>query len=344
MTTEQFLSPQGHPDGARGLTDFPPESPPIVWLARLGAAFVVIQAYIYLRWIFSNQFVSTPTGADPIPGSELVWIRVWEAVCIVGGIVFLGWIIRKTRRDGALPALGVVVFAWLLTAWQDPGVNYIRPVFSYTSGFFNRGTWAQFIPGWVNHAGANPQPIWFWLGTYMLFFPLGVLGVDKLLTAVRRAVPRINRAGLIAFMFVTFSFLEFVVEQIFQRMGLWAYPRVNHDWSLFTGTITQFPIYEGLAFGGTVSVIAMIIYCLRRKDGYMITDTGIQTLRNKRTVGTVRVLALAAVLNVVMLVFNMGFNVVNQHADTTPPSIPSYFSNGMCGLADNVPCTPPTSR
>jgi hypothetical protein len=111
-----------------------------------------------------------------------------------------------------------------------------------------------------------------------------------------------------------------------------------------TGTITQFPVYEGFAFGGSVSLISMIIYCFRNEDGHMITDTGIQTLRNTRTISIVRVLALTAVLNLTMLVFNMGFNMVNQHADTSPPVIPSYFSNGMCGLADNPPCPPPTSR
>lgn len=344
MDTEQVVSPQASTDGAHRRADVSQEAPPVVWLARLGALFVVVQAYVYLRWIFSDQFVSTPTGADPIPGSQMMWIRLWEAICIVGGIVFIGWIVRSTRRDGAISAVGVLVSAWLLAAWQDPGVNYIRPVFSYTSGFFNRGTWAQFLPGWVNHAGANPQPIWFWLGTYGLLVPLGIYGGDKLLAAFRRAFPRINKAGLIALMFVTFSILEAVVEQLFQRMGLWAYLRVNHGWSVFTGTITQFPIFEGLAFGGTVSVIAMIIYCFRKKDGSMITDTGIDTLRNKRSIGITRVLALAAVFNLTMLVFNMAFNMVNQHADTMPPHIPSYFSNGMCGLADNPPCPPPTSR
>jgi hypothetical protein len=344
MTAEPFLSAPTSQHGAGDVTAHAKESPVIVWLARVGAFFVVVQAYVYIRWICSDQFVSTPTGSDKIPGTQLIWIRFWEAVCIVGGVVFVGWIIHKTRRDKALPTLGVLAGAWLLAAWQDPGVNYIRPVFSYTGGFFNRGTWAQFIPGWVSHAGANPQPIWFWLATYMLLVPLGDQGFYKLIAPTRRVFPRINKAGLIFAMFVIFSILDFTIEQLFQRMGLWAYLRVNHGWSLFTGTITQFPIFEAVAFGGTVSVLSVIIYCFRNQDGYMITDTGIEKLRNKRTVGIVRILALTAVFNLIMLVFNMGFNMVNQHADTTPPAIPSYFSNGMCGLADNPPCPPPPSR
>jgi len=54
----------------------------------------------------------------------------------------------------------------------------------------------------------------------------------------------------------------------------------------------------------------------------------------------VRVLALAGVLNVVMAIFNVGFNYVNQHADVTPPHVASYFANGFCGLSPSHPCPP----
>ncbi len=43
-----------------------------------------------------------------------------------------------------------------------------------------------------------------------------------------------------------------------------------------------------------------------------------------------------------MLAFFLGYNVVNQRADTTQPSpaVPSYYENNMCGLGDNPECTP----
>jgi hypothetical protein len=331
----------------RGDTDAPPESresPPIVWLARLGALFVLLQAYVYVRWICSDKFAASPTGPDKIPGATLAWIRIWEAICIVGGIVFIGWIVRTTRRDRALPVLGVYVLAWLLAAWQDPGVNMIRPVFAYNSGFFNRGTWASFIPGWVSKGPENPQPIWYWLATYLLFMPLAVQGLDKLIAGFRRVAPRINKAGITAALLVMFTLLDASIEQVFQRMGLWAYLRVNHDWSLFSGTMNQFPLYEGIAFGGIVSVLGIVMYAFRNDNGHMVTDRGIERLRNRRAVSATRVLALTAVFNVVMVVFNMGFNVVNQHADTTPAHVPSYFSNGMCGIGTDPPCPPRPSR
>jgi Spirocyclase AveC-like len=329
---------------ATGMSDQPSDSPPIVWLARLGAVFVALEVYVYVRWILSDKFVAAPVGADKIPGATLAWVRAWEGVCIVGGSVFIGWFIRKTLRDRAFPAMGVFVVAWLLAAWQDPGVNGIRPVFGYNSGFFNRGTWADFIPGWVVKGAENPQPIWYWLATYFLFMPLAVLGIDKLISTTRRLIPRINIAGVVAVLFVMFTVLDIVIEQLFIRMGLWAYPRVNHDWSLFTGTMNQFPLYEGVVFGGIVSVLTIVVYCFRDKDGHMITDAGIDKLRIKRTVSVVRILALTAVFNMIMLIFNMGFNMVNQHADTMPAHVPSYFHNQMCGLGPNRSCPPVSSR
>ena len=43
------------------------------------------------------------------------------------------------------------------------------------------------------------------------------------------------------------------------------------------------------------------------------------------------------------MVFMLGFNFINQHADTQPPAddIPSYVHHNMCGIGHNPPCPPP---
>lgn len=317
------------------------DAPRVVWLARIGVLFVLLQAYIYGRWIFSDQFTPAPTGSDPLSASQEFWIRCWDIVSIAACVGFLIWIVWKTVRDRAIPTLGIVTIAWMLTAWQDPGVNYIRPVFSYNDHFFNRGTWAQFIPGWVNHAGANPQPIFFWVATYSGLMVVGILGICQLLDRVRKAFPRINKAGLLALLFLFSVISDAVAESIWMHQGLWAYPRVNGTWSLFTGGITQLPLFEPLVFGGFVGTAATAIYYFRDSNGHMITDTGLRKLTIKRGRTPVRVLALCTVLNVLMLVFNMGWNMVNQHADTTPTHVPSYFSSELCGLGASSACPPP---
>ncbi|WP_085128165.1 spirocyclase AveC family protein [Mycolicibacter engbaekii] len=317
------------------------ESPPIVWLARLGAVFVVFQLYVYLRWIFSDSFASTPAGPDPIPASSMFWIRFWEIGCVLLGIGLLWWIVRKLRAEREFPPIGIFVVAWLLAAWQDPGVNATRPVFAYNSGFFNRGTWGEFIPGWVSKGAENPQPLIYFLASYIVLTPLAIMGIDKLIGRLRTAAPRLNRAGVLGLMVLLFTVIDIVMEQFFHRVGLWTYLRVDGSWSIFTGHLYQFPLYEGVFFGGIVSTLSIAIYCFRDKDGRMITDAGIEKLRNKRVVPLVRILALTGVFNVIMMVFMLGFNLVNQHADTQPAQdIPSYLHHDMCGLGPNPPCPP----
>ena len=51
-------------------------------LARIGVLFVLLQMYVYGRWIFSDQFTPTPTGPDPLPGSQEFWIRFWDVASI----------------------------------------------------------------------------------------------------------------------------------------------------------------------------------------------------------------------------------------------------------------------
>lgn len=317
------------------------DSPPIVWLARVGALIVALQAYIYIRWILSDEFTPIPPGPDPVP-THTVWIiKIAEAICIVGTIASIIWLVRKTRREGRFPTIGVFLVAWLLAAWQDVGVNAVRPVFGYNTEFFQMGTWAEFVPGWVSKGAETPAPILYTLGDYFLFFPLAVLGINAMVERARKRWPRLNKAGIVAGLLLLFLVLDTIGEQLLQRQGLWTYFRVNETWSMFTGTIAQFPLYENIVFGSIVMVLSICIYIFRRKDGGLVSDAGIERLKTKRGVSIIRILALTAVINAIMLVFNLGYNLVNQHADITPPSVPSYLHVEMCGAPGNLPCPPP---
>ncbi|WP_461418205.1 spirocyclase AveC family protein [Gordonia sp. GN26] len=314
------------------------ESPPIVWLARLGAVFVAIQAYVYIRWIFSDSFSPIPTGPDEVPTHTLVIIRASEVICIVGVIASIIWLVHRTRKDGQFPTLGVFMMGWLLTCWQDVGVNAVVPVFSYNSAFLNMGTWGEFVPGWVAKGPETPAPILYELADYMLFLPLAVVGIDKLVRSARARWPRLNKAGIVIALLLIFLVLDTASEQFLQRQGLWSYLRVNDTWSIFTGTLNQFPLYEGVFFGSVVMVASMCFYLFRRNGDQLITDAGIERLKITRGVAVVRILAFSAVMNLILAVFFLGFNLVNMHADVAPTDVPSYLHQNMCGLAENPPC------
>lgn len=325
----------------RDLLPIGKDSPPIVWLARIGAVILVFQIYVYARWIFSDEFYRVPPGPDPVPTTTFWIIKVAEVICVVGTIACIVYLWRKTKETGKFPTIGVFLFAWLLSAWQDVGVNAIRPVFAYNTEFVQMGTWASFIPGWVEKGPDTPAPIIYTIGDYFVFFPLAILGIDALVRRMRKRWPRINRFGIVVGLLVFFFVVDTTAEQILQRQKLWTYFRVNDTWSIFTGTLNQFPMYEGVFFGAVVMVAGICLYIFRRKDGGLISDAGIERLKINRGVGFVRILAMTTVINAIMLVFNLGFNFANQHANTLAPDVPSYLHVNMCGVNDNPACPPP---
>ncbi|MGW0357214.1 spirocyclase AveC family protein [Nocardia nova] len=154
----------------------------------------------------------------------------------------------------------------------------------------------------------------------------------------RWRLPRINRAGLIAFVMILMFAQDVIGELITLVQGVDRYPWVGGGISLWPGTDYQFPLYEGLGWGCGMVGWSAVIYCFRNSGGEMITDRGLDRLKIRRGRTLVRVLALGAVFNLAMLVFMVGFGAINQHADTTQPTVPSYLQNGMCGLGGNPPC------
>jgi hypothetical protein len=179
--------------------------PVVVVLAVIGAVFAVIQVLVLGRWMLSDLFTPTPTGADPVSLWDLSWTRIWEVVSVAGSIGFVVWMARHFKSSATVRTIVVVVGAWMLTAWQDPGVDFARPVFSYSSVFFNMGTWGSQVPFWPQRGGGNPQPILFWIATYLLFVPLIMLNTQLIMTRVRRRFPRLRLAGLAAILFVVMA-------------------------------------------------------------------------------------------------------------------------------------------
>jgi len=322
-------------------TDSPIRSrfPVVLVLAVAGSLFGVVQLAILGQWVFSDRFYAYPTGADAVSGWDLAWTRTWEVISVVGSVAFVVWMSRRYKTDATVKTIAIIVGAWMLTAWQDPGVNLTRPVFSYSSAFLNMGTWDQQVPGWPHRAGGNPQPILFWIATYLLFVPLVMLNTQAIMGWVRRRFPTLRIAALAAILFVVMAVQDILIEELWLWQGLYRYVRVPENFSIFTGTILQMPLYEVLFWGGGMTALVGLLFVFRQSDGTMALDKGIERVPAKyRT--PVRVLALGGLLNIAFLLFNFGYNVNNHFADVnlSPEQAPSYVTNDMCGLAANPPC------
>ncbi len=314
--------------------------PIVLVLAVAGGLFAIVQLVVLGQWVLSDRFTPTPTGADPVAGWDMFWTRAWEVISVVGSIGFLIWMVRHFKSNTTVRTIVIVVGAWMLTAWQDPGVNFARPAFSYSSAFFNMGTWDRQVPFWPERVGGNPQPILFWIATYLLFVPLIMLATQAIMTWVRNRFPELRIGALAAILFVVMAIQDIIIEELWLWQGLYRYVRVPEHFSILPGTILQMPLYEVIFWGGGMTAIVGLLFVFRHLDGTMAIDRGIERVPARHRTA-VRVLALAGLLNIAFLLFNLGYNVNNHFAETnlTPHQAPSYMTNHMCGLAANPPCS-----
>jgi hypothetical protein len=313
--------------------------PVVVVLAVIGALFGALQVVVLGHWMLSSSFTPTHTGGDPVTGWDMTWTRIWEFISVAGSVGFAIWMARHFKANSTVRTIVVCVCAWMLTAWQDPGVDFARPAFSYSSAFFNMGTWGEQIPFWPHRAGDNPQPVLFWIATYLLFVPLIMLSTQAVMTRIRKMFPRAGFAALAVALFAVMAIQDILIEQLWLWQGLYRYVRVPEHFSLFPGTILQMPLYEVIFWGGGMTALVGLLFVFRAEDGTMLTDRGIERVPARHRTA-VRVLALGGLLNLCFLLFNFGFNVNNHFAETnlTPQQAPSYFTNDMCGMAANPQC------
>jgi len=93
--------------------------------AAVGAAFIALQLYIFVRWVGSPQFTPTPPGDAPLPAWSEFQIWLFQAsfpLFILGGIA---WFVWQTRRDGRAPAYGLIMFGWA-SAYCGPASRTTR--------------------------------------------------------------------------------------------------------------------------------------------------------------------------------------------------------------------------
>lgn len=315
---------------------------PVVWFATLGGALLVLQAYVYGRWLLAGPR-RTPTGPDPVPD----WMRVVVHLCEIGAIV--GWVIavyffivRPWRRKRPVPLVGILIAAFLTVEWQDLLCNYFNHAFTYNAAVFNFGAWYSYIPGWTSpRADHIAEGIGFVTPMWSLAMLLPAILIADLMRRTRVRWPRIGTTGLLGVALLAGMVTDVIIEPLFNRLGVYVFAGTIPSLTLWPGRYYQFPIYEAPILGACFAAFASLLY-FRDDKGRTIAERGIDTLRVGRTqAGVVRFLALSGFLNAVML----GYAVLYVPT-TLMPSFTfakdvvdrSYFRNELCGPGTTYAC------
>jgi hypothetical protein len=124
-----------------------------------------------------------------------------------------------------------------------------------------------------------------------------------------------------------------MIEIILIRSGVYAYPGAIRSLSLFAGQTYQFPLTEGLSFGGLGVGATALLSHYRRADGATWAEYGIEQIRFFGQAGR-EWIRFFAVFGFIHGSFFMLYTLPNQflslNSDPYPPHYPSYLENGMC--------------
>jgi len=310
-------------------------TPAVVRWAWLGGAILVFIVYVFARWFITGRAVPTDPGPDPLsPVMHNFIIGVQWVAMLMGAAAFWYFVIRPWRREGQLTTTGMLYIAWLTLFFQDPMMNYTSATVLYNSYMVNLGTWTLgSTPGWTSPNGNHlPEPlllivVGYTIIGYSLCFP-----VLALLNKCKERWPSLSKFRLALIGIAILIVLDTLFESLLLRTGVYAYPGGIREITLFAGETYQFPMTEGIFYGGLTIGMTMILLLYRDDKGQTFVDRGIEKLRVKKIARQwIKFLALFGYVHISMfVVFTIPMQWLATHSDPFPEGYPSYMINGLC--------------
>jgi len=328
-----------------------PEStakPVRIW-AIAGGAILAFQLYVWIRWITGPYFKRVPAGPSDPPTLMKVVLLAWTAVIVLGlpvGIYY--FIIRPWRRERRITLDGMLLVACGLLFFQDPLLNYFNTWSTYNSWMFNRGSWVQHIPGWVSYGEPGrmmAEPLLMNAPGYSYGVLLCTILGCWVMRRAKARWPKISNVGLIGVLVVWTFFFDLVMEGLFlMPMGLYIYPGAIKSLSINAGTYYQWPVYEGLMWGGVQAGLCALRYFTDDR-GRTFVERGLERVQGGFAKQQLtRFLAVFAACSMFFFVFyNIPAQWFAMHQDPWPADIVkrSYFLMGICGDGTDRLCPDP---
>jgi hypothetical protein len=322
---------------------------PITIWAAIGGALLVLQLYVWTRWITGPYFTRVPGGPTDPPMYMKAFLTFNAILVCIGLPTAIWWfIVRPWRRERRITLDGMLLVSMGLMFFQDPLLNYFNTWCTYNTSLWNRGSWSSEIPGWVSPEAPGRQ-----VAEPLLInapgYAAGVLMITIFGCWVMRKIkarwPHITNLRLIL---VTYAFtfvLDFVMEAGFMLpFGLYTYPGAIRSVSMFAGTYHQWPVYEGLMWGGVQAAMCCLRY-FTDDSGRTVVERGLDQVRG----GAVKqqltrfFAVFAGISACFFVIYNLPAQWVGMHADHWPADQlkRSYFNGGICGDGTDVPCPDP---
>jgi hypothetical protein len=319
-----------------------------IW-AVVGGAILLLQLYVWTRWITGPYFERVPAGPSDPPMYMKVPLMA-NAIVLWVGLPFALWffIIRPWVRERRITLDGMLLVSMALMFFQDPLLNYFNTWCTYNTWLFNRGSWSSDIPGWVSPEEPGRQ-VAEPLLTNVPGYAYGVLLITIVGCWVMRRIkarwPNISNLRLILVTYALAFLLDFVMEGlILLPIGFYTYPGAIQAVSFNAGTYYQWPVYEGLMWGGVQAALCCLRYFTDDR-GRTVVERGLDHVRGGfvRQQFTRFLAIFAAVSACFFFFYNVPAQWIGMHADPWPEDHQkrSYFTGGICGDGTDTPCPNP---
>jgi Spirocyclase AveC-like len=319
-----------------------------VW-AVVGGALLVLYLYVWIRWITGPYFEPVPTGPNDPPMYMKVPL-IANAVMAWVGLPFAVWwfIIRPWRRERRLTLDGMLMVSMGLIFFQDPLLNYFNTWCTYNTWMPNLGAWSSNIPGWLSPEMPGHQVVEPLLTNVPGYSYGNLLMVILGCWVMRKAKARWPHLSNMRLIGVTFAFnflLDFIMEGlIYLPIGFFEYPGSIRAVSINAGTYYQWPVYEGLMWGGVLTAFCCLRYFTDDR-GRTVVERGLDHVRGGfAAVQFTRFLAVfAAVSACFLFIYNVPAQWIGMHADPWPEDLQqrSYLTDGLCGDRTDRLCPNP---
>lgn len=321
-------------------------SVPVKWWAGLGAAVLVFQAAILIRWISGPYFVRVDPGPTPLPGWMKVALVALQIVLpIVAIVVLYRFVVVPWRRERRVSLDGIMAISFLLLSFQDPLSAYLNHWYAYNAWQLNMGSWLNSVPGAMAPGTPTHQvayPLLIVPPAYVVIFMLVTLLGAAIMRRAKTRWPGIGGIGLVAICFGVMVPFDIVFEGIvFMPLGSWEYP--GGHVKIFADTYHGYPLNEALTTGAIFTMFACIKY-FSNDRGQSLAERGVERFGG----GAVRTTAvrLLAVFGLITVAMTLGYSLPNSwfgaHSTAWNEDVQtrSYLTY-TCGEGPGIACPAP---
>jgi hypothetical protein len=293
-------------------------------LAALGLLAVSWQAWSLTAWLIDGPHQVTVT--QDTDSASWYAARILEPLAVVMFVVLAVYLVRDCRRQRRLTTDAKICAAGLLCAWMDPLINFVHPVFFWSSNFTNLTNWCGSTPLRINPVcGAMPEPIlfvpMFWGGGILLY----AIVANGAMRAVHHRWPTLTTGQLITGTFAVGCAFDLALETPIFLLKLQTMPGLN--WSILSLGVAKFHLGEMVLASFIFTTVACLRY-FRDDGGRPIPDQGLehQTAPIATAAsGFAWIGALTGIVAISILVYTFSGFYAHPYE-----SMPAHLLNGIC--------------